>query len=113
MLILTRRHGESIIIGGEESAPVIVTVLGSKGNKGGSQVRLGINAPSHISVHREEIYHRIQEEKQHEKKGDALNDQRLSPPSYEETIALDSVRLNEHNMPEFDSKEEEDTQGNR
>jgi carbon storage regulator len=56
MLILTRRIGESIMVGDEVS----FTVLGVRGN----QVRLGINAPQHVSVHREEIYHRIQEEKQ-------------------------------------------------
>lgn len=56
MLILTRRVGETVMIGDD----VAVTVLGVKGN----QVRVGVNAPKEVSVHREEIYERIKREEQ-------------------------------------------------
>lgn len=56
MLILTRRVGEKIVIGDDEYG---VTVLGVKGN----QVRLGIDAPRNVEVHREEIYERIRQER--------------------------------------------------
>ena len=55
MLILTRRVGETLMVGDD----VTVTVLGVKGN----QVRIGVNAPKEVSVHREEIYMRSQVEK--------------------------------------------------
>jgi len=58
MLILTRRVGESLLIGDD----VTVTVLGVKGN----QIRIGVDAPKTTSVHREEIYERIQNEKAEE-----------------------------------------------
>ena len=63
MLILTRRVGETVVIGND----VDVTVLGVKGN----QVRLGVKAPREVSVHREEIYKRIKDEKQEARKAPA------------------------------------------
>lgn len=56
MLILTRRVGETVMIGND----VTVTVLGVKGH----QVRIGVNAPKSVAVHREEIYERIKREQQ-------------------------------------------------
>ncbi len=61
MLILTRRVGETLMIGDE----VTVTVLGVKGN----QVRIGVNAPRDVSVHREEIYERIKREQSEDSDG--------------------------------------------
>ncbi len=55
MLILTRRVGETLMVGDD----VTITVLGVKGN----QVRIGVNAPKDVAVHREEIYDRIRREK--------------------------------------------------
>ena len=63
MLILTRRVGEPVMIGND----VTVTVLGVKGN----QVRIGINAPKNVAVHREEIYERIKREQQGESQGES------------------------------------------
>jgi carbon storage regulator len=63
MLILTRRVGETVMIGNE----VTVTVLGVKGN----QVRIGVNAPKDVAVHREEIYERIKREEDQEARSGA------------------------------------------
>ena len=60
MLILTRRIGETLMIGDDIS----VTVLGVKGN----QVRIGVNAPKDVAVHREEIFDRIKKEEDHSDK---------------------------------------------
>jgi carbon storage regulator len=65
MLILTRRVGESVMIGDEDT--VTVTVLGVKGN----QVRLGVNAPKTVAVHREEIFERIKAEQNGTSNGEA------------------------------------------
>lgn len=67
MLILTRRVGETLMIGDE----VAVTVLGVKGN----QVRIGVKAPRDVSVHREEIYDRIHEESGSEETTDKNSDE--------------------------------------
>lgn len=61
MLILTRRVGETLMVGDD----VTVTVLGVKGN----QVRIGVNAPKDVAVHREEIYQRIQRGEPMQEKG--------------------------------------------
>ena len=70
MLILTRRVGETLMIGDE----VTVTVLGVKGN----QVRVGVNAPRDVAVHREEIYERIKREQDGETVGNGATVARLA-----------------------------------
>lgn len=59
MLILTRKVGESLLIGDNVS----ITVLSVRGN----QVKIGVDAPKDVSVHREEIYHRIKESEEYKK----------------------------------------------
>ena len=61
MLILTRKANETLTVGNE----VAVTILGVKGN----QVRIGVNAPKEVPVHREEVYNRIKDEQQQEHTG--------------------------------------------
>ncbi len=85
MLILTRRSGESLIIGDD----VTITVLGVKGN----QVRLGIDAPRDCSVHREEIYLRIQAEKNGVSSDDAADDPADSAPHAQKEIGPNTLRL--------------------
>lgn len=69
MLILTRRFGETVMVGDE----VTITVLGARRN----QVRVGINAPRNIAVHREEIYKRIKREQEA-----GREDEPKQPPEY-------------------------------
>lgn len=66
MLILTRRVGETLMVGDD----VTVTVLGVKGN----QVRIGVNAPKDVAVHREEIYDRIRKENLDEEGAESEDD---------------------------------------
>jgi carbon storage regulator len=73
MLILTRRVGETVMIGND----VTVTILGVKGN----QVRVGINAPKNVAVHREEIYERIKREQQGDSQGDSAGESQDSEPA--------------------------------
>ena len=77
MLILTRRVGESVVIGED----VTVTVLGVKGN----QVRIGINAPKTVSVHREEIFERI---KSGRTQGDGAGPSESETPAPRETMPV-------------------------
>jgi carbon storage regulator len=83
MLILTRKTGETVMVGDD----VTVTVLGVKG----SQVRLGVNAPKEVSVHRKEIYERIKTEKQ------AMSNRRLRLVDRRQSNAVSEVAFRDSN----------------
>jgi carbon storage regulator len=85
MLILTRRVGETVMIGND----VTVTVLGVKGN----QVRVGVNAPRDVAVHREEIFERIKRE---EKDGSVATSSSLSSSSSTASARPAAARGNGH-----------------
>jgi carbon storage regulator len=94
MLILTRRIGEKLIVGGN----VTVTILSIRGN----QIRMGIDAPREVKVHREEIYKKIQAEQAeqaerktsvlHDRKTSVLNDRKTSVSEDRETLILKARR---------------------
>lgn len=101
MLILTRRVGETLMVGDD----VTVTVLGVKGH----QVRIGVNAPQDVAVHREEIWQRIQEEKKSKcnEGGSCVNENSCdlcgSESKENEWINLNSNKLANIKMPDDNS----------
>ena len=70
MLILTRKVGQTLMVGDD----VTVTILGTKGN----QVKIGVNAPKNVAVHREEIYNRIQKEQAEDSTDEDNHEQRIA-----------------------------------
>ena len=88
MLILTRRVGEKLIVGGN----VTLTVLGVKGN----QIRVGIDAPREVKVYREEIYNKIQAEKEasvlNDSRTSVLNNRKTPASKDKETLVLKAKR---------------------
>lgn len=83
MLILTRRVGESIVIGGQEAEKVKIVILETRGG----QVRLGIKAPKDIPVHREEIYEKIQASKPGQAVESFSGDDRETEETFRKTAA--------------------------
>jgi carbon storage regulator len=83
MLILTRRVGETLMVGDE----VTVTVLGVKRN----QVRIGVNAPKEVSVHREEIYERIKAE------GQPMRNRRIRFPDRRQNNVIPNITFKDSN----------------
>lgn len=79
MLILTRRVGEAVMIGDD----ITITVLGVKGN----QVRIGVNAPKDVAVHREEIYERIRAEGEEPAEGETPAPDGDDPPTTNRRLA--------------------------
>lgn len=100
MLILTRRVGETIVIGDD----VVVTVLGIKGN----QVRIGINAPKDVSVHREEIYQRIQQEKNAAQQTEQISGD--SQATGGESTNTPSIQTRKKREKRIDPSEDKDTE---
>ena len=85
MLVLTRSAGERLIIG--EDAEITLSILEIRGN----QVRIGINAPRHVAVHREEIYLRIQAEEQERAQSESQEQDQPQEPKIEERLVEEVV----------------------
>ena len=100
MLILTRRVGETLMVGDD----VTISVLGVKGN----QVRIGVNAPKEVSVHREEIYMRIQNEKSNQKNVGVIKSSNLCAEIVEYSVKDETAVCNLASiaLPKFVNKQE-------